>query len=409
MFKKMRWRMIFIAMFSIFFVMALLVSLITAGTSIVSTNREDQTLESILEYESSWNMANQFFSFPFSSYQRTYDLELSYMTRFYVVRFDRNGNVGTILMNYIASVDEEQAVASAQKVLSKGRTSGNMQNYRYMVKSDNGDTVVAFLNISREKAFIRTLLGTSTLIALGSLVIAFVIVFLLSKRAVKPFMQNLEQQKRFITDVSHELKTPLTSINASLDVIELENGEPDEWHDNIRKQTNRLTKMVGELVTLSRLNEVNPFPNKETVSLSDVAWEVTEAFKAQAKAKGRNLLVDIAEDVNINGDRTSIQQMLSALLDNAIKYSTENGEISLSLSKKGSKALIELSNTCDYDVPPDTSKLFDRFYRPDDSRSSSTGGTGVGMAIAKSVVDAHGGKISAECPDGKKMTIHVVL
>ena len=271
MFKKMRWRMIFIAMFSIFFVMALLVSLITAGTSIVSTNREDQTLESILEYESSWNMANQFFSFPFSSYQRTYDLELSYMTRFYVVRFDRNGNVGTILMNYIASVDEEQAVASAQKVLSKGRTSGNMQNYRYMVKSDNGDTVVAFLNISREKAFIRTLLGTSTLIALGSLVIAFVIVFLLSKRAVKPFMQNLEQQKRFITDVSHELKTPLTSINASLDVIELENGEPDEWHDNIRKQTNRLTKMVGELVTLSRLNEVNPFPNKETVYLSDVA------------------------------------------------------------------------------------------------------------------------------------------
>ncbi|MBR2282109.1 MAG: HAMP domain-containing histidine kinase [Spirochaetales bacterium] len=409
MFKKMRWRMILIAMISIFTVMAILVSMITAGTYMVSTDREDQTLEGILEYEASWNVANQFFSFPFSSFQRTYDLEISYMTRFYAVRFDRYGNVGTILMNYIASVDEEQAVASAQKVLSKGRTSGNTGNYRYMVKTDGSDTVVAFLNISREKAFIRTLLAISTLIAFGALIIAFVIVFLLSRRAVRPFVQNLEQQKRFITDVSHELKTPLTSINASLDVIEMESGESDEWHDNIRKQTNRLTKMVGELVTLSRLNEVNPFPNRENISISDVAWEVVEAFKAQAKAKGCNLQADIAEDMAITGDRSAIQQMLSALLDNAVKYSTENGDICLSLSRKGSKAIIDISNPCNYDVPPDTSKLFDRFYRPDESRSASTGGTGVGMAIAKSVVDAHGGKISAECPDGKRMTVHIIL
>ena len=409
MFRKMRWRMIAIAMFSIFAVMALLISMITIGNYVVTTQIANQTLDSIIEYERTWNAANQLFFSPFQSYYRTYDLEIDYMTRFYVVRFDKYGQVGSIMMNYIASVDEDEAVTTAKKVLDKGRSEGYMGNYRYSVRTSNEDTVVAFLNMAREKSFIRTLLGVSSSIALVSLLLVFVLVFLLSKRAVKPFMQNLEQQKRFITDVSHELKTPLTSINASLDVIEMEGAEPDEWHENIRNQTNRLTKMVGELVLLSRLNEVNPIPNRETFSLSDVLWEAVETFKAQAKAKGKTFQASISEDIDINGDRAAIQQMLSALLDNAIKYSTDGGEISVSLGRKGSKSELEISNTCHYDVPPDTSKLFDRFYRPDESRTTSTGGTGVGMAIAKSVVDAHGGRISASCPTGEKMTIHVVL
>ena len=189
-------------------------------------------------------------------------------------------------------------------------------------------------------------------------------------------------QKQFITDASHELKTPLTSISTSLDVIEIEHGE-DEWTENIRNQTTRMTKLVGELVALSRLDEIKPLPAKENFSVSNAAWEIVEVYQPQAKAREKKFDVEIQDDVFMIGEKDAIQQMLSVLLDNAIRYSNEKGEIRFSLKKSKNKVRIEVFNTCHFDTPPDVNRLFDRFYRPDSSRNSDTGGNGVGLAIAK--------------------------
>ena len=188
----------------------------------------------------------------------------------------------------------------------------------------------------------------------------------------------------------------------------MEHGD-DEWTDNIRKQTGRMTKLVSELVTLSKLDEESPLPDKEHFSLSNAAWEIVEVYKPQAKAHDKELTVDIPDDISMYGEKASIQQMLSVLLDNAIRYSDPHGDIRLAISNHKNRICIEVFNTCDYDTPPDVDRLFDRFYRPDSSRSRETGGTGVGLSIAKSVTQAHGGKISASCPSGKTMTIKIYL
>ena len=170
-----------------------------------------------------------------------------------------------------------------------------------------------------------------------------------------------------------------------------------------------MTKLVSELVTLSRLDEDMPLPDKESFSLSNAAWEIAEVYEPQAKAQDKDLQTDIEDDIDMTGEKSSIQQLFSVLLDNAIKYSNDKVRIMFSVRKVKGKITIRVSNPCNYDVPPDTDRLFDRFYRPDESRDSKTGGSGVGLAIAKAVAEAHGGEISAECPDGKNMMIEVVF
>jgi len=330
------------------------------------------------------------------------------MMRFFVVHVDNEDNATYFSMDFIASVDENSAVEYANKALARKSDTGFIGNYRYSKIDKDGETILIFLNASRELQFARTL-GLLTLeISLASLILVFILVVIFSKKAIKPIENNIKQQKRFITDASHELKTPLTSISTSLDVITAEHGD-DEWTDNIKKQTSRMTKLVSELVTLSRLDEDLPVPNKERFSLSTAAWEIVDIYQSQAKGRGKKMTVDIAENVDVVGDKSGIQQMISVLLDNAVRYSDDEGEIKFSVYSKKNKARIEVYNTCDYDTPPDVNLLFDRFYRPDSSRNTETGGTGVGLAIAKAVAEAHGGTIKAICPDGKSMTMKVTF
>ena len=408
MLNKMRRRMILAAMTAFAVVMALIVAAINiVNYSAVKQSSVDM-LEKILRYEEERGSHTYSGEYPLPFSPEMSDQEAGYMTRFFSVRYDEKGVLAFLSLDFIASVDSDKAEEYAEQAIGSGRETGVIDNYRYMVKKYDDHTLIAFLNVSRERRFNRTLLLRSLAVAGGSLVLVYILVWLFSKEAIKPFVKNIEKQKRFITDAGHELKTPLTSISASLDVLELEH-EGDEWISNIRGQTNRMVKMVGELVTLSRLDEDNPIPDKEVFSLSEAAWEIVEVFGPHAEAQGKKLDVGIEPDVSLNGDKPAVQQLMSVLLDNAVKYSDEGGKIRFSVRKINGKALIEVFNTCDYETPPDTERLFDRFYRPDESRSVDTGGTGVGLAIAKAVTETHGGRISAICPDGKSMTIKAVF
>ena len=408
MLKKLRWRFILAAMGAFFAVIVLIAFLVNFFTYAVITSRVDQSIEMIAssDFRSPRDMMPQ--PRGGNPFEGRPDMEASYMMRFFIVRVEDSGDATYISTDFVASIDADTAVEYANKALAKRSDEGYIGNYRYAKIDNSGETVLIFLNASRELQFARTLCLLTIEISLASLILVFILVVIFSKKAIRPIENNIKQQKQFITDASHELKTPLTSISTSLDVITAEHGE-DEWTDNIKKQTGRMTKLGSELVTLSRLDEDIPLPNKERFSLSNAAWETVDIYQSQAKGRGKKMTIDIAENVEIFGDKSAVQQMLSVLLDNAVRYSNNEGEIRFSVYTKKNKARIEVYNTCDYDTPPDVNRLFDRFYRPDGSRSSETGGTGVGLAIAQAVAESHGGTIKAICPDGKSMTIKVTI
>ena len=407
MLKKMRRRVILAAMSAFFAVILLIAVLVNVVNYYVVTDRADETIASVLSFEGRAPKPEKGGPPP-EPFMGLPDAESNYMMRFFTVKFDADGNVLSTSTDNIASVDTDDAVAYARQALSRRQERGYMKAYRFLKQTEGDTSTVIFLNVSRDLQYMRSLRNLTIAVACASLVVVFLLVALLSGKAIKPIANNIERQKRFITDASHELKTPLTSISTSLDVLTLEHGE-DEWTENIRMQTGRMSKLVSELVTLSRLDEEIPLPDKEHFSLSSAAWEIAEVYRPQAKAKEKTFSVDIQDDVSVFGDKAAVQQMLSVLLDNAIRYSDPHGEIRFSVLKKHGKAQVEVFNTCQLETPPDVDRLFDRFYRPDDSRSTASGGTGVGLAIAKAVAQAHGGTIRAECPSGKTMTITAVV
>ncbi len=406
-------------MLAFFLVIALIAGFVNVAYYCVETRRIDQTLDSIISYDAyqprfdghgggpggPGGMGDMN---PMEPFRALPNEEENYMTRFFIVTLDENNMIVESSLDFIASIDEDDLISYTDSALSKKADSGYVNGYRYMRSYADGATIITFLNCERELQSMRTILAMTLLISGVAIILVFILVLLFSKKAIQPIAQNIEIQKRFITDAGHELKTPLTSISTSLDVIEIDKGE-DEWTQNIRSQVNRMTGLVGELVALSKLDEVKPVPAKETFDLSGAAWEIIEVHMPQAKARGKEIMTDIQNGVTLFGEKASIQQMLSVLIDNAIKYSDDNGSIVVTINKVKNKTRIEVFNTCNYSTAPDCSRLFDRFYRPDESRNTSTGGNGIGLAIAKAVVEAHGGKISAKCPDGKSMTITVEL
>ena len=310
--------------------------------------------------------------------------ELPYMVRFFAVHYDESGVITGVDHDFIASVSEDEAAAYAAAALELGRGRGFCEGYRYLVSGDGGETSVVFLNAERELGAVRSLLAA-----------VFILVLLLARRAVKPYMRNLEMQKQFITNAGHELKTPLTAISASADVLAME-LEDDEWVRNIQTQSARLSKLVADLVTLSRLDEENPLPEKARFSLSDALWEAADSFAPLIRAAGKGYSQSIEDGLSLNGDRAAVQQTASILLDNALKYTPEGGEISLRAFRSGRRNIIEVSNTCEGLDEMELERLFDRFYRADKARSGAVKGSGIGLSIAKAAVEAQGGRIRAE-------------
>ena len=407
MLKKMRWRFTGIAMIAFATVILLVSCAVNLWTYGIISAQQDETLKLLQEFDSKDlpPFASEGFHMPgpFGKFSP----EMQYMTRFFTVHYDIYGNIIDVRQDYIATVSEEEAISYAENVFRKSKESGYYDDYRYLItRTDQGSTII-FLNCEREIQAMKTLLLVTLLIAAASLLAIFLLVFLLSKRAIEPFARNIETQKRFITDASHELKTPLTAISTSADILAIENGE-DEWVQNIQTQSARLSKLISNLVTLSRLDEAQPFPEKTDFSLDDAIWEITEPIAAMAKAKRKNYMQKIEDGIVIHGDRAAIQQMVSILLDNAVKYSDEGGSIRLEVKKKQRKAQIVVCNTCTID-PKQIDRLFDRFYRPDGSRSKQTGGTGIGLSIAKATAEAHGGKIAVSSESGKDITFTVTI
>ncbi|MGN0664818.1 MAG: sensor histidine kinase [Negativibacillus sp.] len=335
--------------------------------------------------------------------------ETPYESRFFSVLLDETGQVINTDIDKIAAVDQATAVEYAQEVWNSGKNSGFMEDYRFIRSAEADGVRMIFLDCGRSLSGFRTVLLASISISLLGLLAVLVLLILLSNRIVTPVAEGYEKQRRFITDAGHEIKTPLTIIGADADLLELECGE-SEWLSDIKRQIKRLTGLTNDLIYLSRLDEERPQLQRIEFPFSDVTEEVVQSFQGPAKAQGKELRMDIQPLLSYTGDEKAIRQLVSILLDNAVKYSPEGGTISVKLDKEGRFLKLTVSNTTAQPVEKDKlNLLFDRFYRVDQSRNSSISGYGLGMSIAQSIVAAHKGKIRADSPETNVLTVLVTL
>lgn len=338
---------------------------------------------------------------------RRFSPELPYESRYFSVFLTADGGVISVNTGKIAAVDTTTAIDYAQLVVQNGGSQGFVDDYRYTVYTVDDEIHVVFLDYGREMSSFRTFIFTGIGVSLIGLLAVMLLLIFLSGRIVKPFSENYEKQKRFITDAGHELKTPLTIIDADAEVLEMDIGE-NEWLSDIQMQTKRLAQLTNSLIQLSRMEE-QPQVEKIEFPVSDVVEETVETFQALAKTQNKSLSSRIQPMLSMSGDEKAIRQLITILMDNAIKYSDDGGRIELALEKQKNSIQLSVFNTAKYISRENLPNFFDRFYRADQSRNSKTGGYGLGLSIASAIVTAHRGKIWAATQDEKSLLIMVAF
>lgn len=338
---------------------------------------------------------------------RLFSPELPYESRYFSVFLTRDGAIVSVNTGKIAAVDTQTAIEYAQSVFDDGTSRGFIGDYRYIIYTSEDEVHIIFLDYGREMSSFRTFLVTGAGVGLIGLLAVLLLLIILSGRIVKPFSENYEKQKRFITDAGHELKTPLTIIDADAEVLEMDIGE-NEWLHDIKYQTRRLAQLTNSLILLSRMEE-QPQVEKIEFPISDLAEEALETFQALAKTHNKTISGQVEPMLSMIGDEKAIRQLITILLDNAVKYSDDGGKIELSLKKQKNTIHLGVFNTVQSISREDLIHLFDRFYRADKSRNSRTGGYGLGLSIASAIVNTHKGKITASTQDEKSLLIMAVF
>jgi hypothetical protein len=372
--------------------------------------RADAVLDIISDYNGQFPRSSveleDRFKFPISS-------ETPYQTRYFVILTDNSGNITEAKTGNIAGVgsgDLERLCTIVFPLQDGAR--GNIGDYRYLVRAlDNNGKMLVFLDCSQSKEVMSRLISGSAIVSGIVVILIFGALVLISKKIIQPFVRNQEKQKQFITDAGHELKTPLAIIRTNAEVLEVCYGK-NEWLDSIQHQTARLDGLVKGLLQLSRGSELENENEHIRFSLSSIVSDTAESFKTMAEQKGHKMHLSITRGIDYKGNAQSIGTLVSILTDNAIKYASENGEIYVSLSRMGKgtakTAKLIVENDTDIDDSTDLNRFFERFYRSESSRSRQTGGYGIGLSVAKSITEAHKGKITVT-KTGNKITFTVIL
>ena len=331
-------------------------------------------------------------------------------SQFFTVVQDGDGEVWVRGNSRQSEYTTEELSALARRALQSGRAGGFAEDWLFSV-TDAGDGTrgAIFLNCQTRLGAVRALALISGAACLGAILLAWLLVALFSRRAIRPLIENAAQQKRFITDAGHELKTPLTVISANMDVLALETGD-NEWIRSTQKQVSNLRGLVGELIYLSRLDEEDYALARAEVDLPAVLRDEAEPFAAMAEFAGKSLAVTAEDGLRVTGDEAALRRLISVLLDNAVKYAPEGDAIAVSLRGNGRKAALAVENGLKAPMDEDTLKhLFDRFYRADASRSRESGGYGIGLSVARAVAERHGGSIRARQTEAGRLRFVALL
>lgn len=408
MIKKLRLKFIATSLISVSIVLFVIMAIINILNYQKVIFDSDEVLSILAENNGTFLKKQNEFDFPKEKIPMNISPEAPYESRYFSVCFNSSGTATSVDTGKIAAVDTETAIKYAKSIYESLDKEGFISHYRYIRKDIGNDTIIIFLDCERNLSTFKSFLFYSIIVSVFGLLAVGVLVVLLSKRIINPVLESYEKQKCFITDAGHEIKTPLTIIDADATILEMECGE-NEWLKDIRAQTQRLTDLTNNLIYLSRMEEEENQLQMIDFPLSDVITETVQAFKAPAKVQGKSFIVKIEPMINFCGDEKAIRQLISILLENALKYSDDNGNISLSVEKKGRNICITVYNSTESVPTENLNRLFDRFYRTDKSRNSKTGGYGIGLSIAKAIVEAHKGKITAASKDGKSLLINITF
>ena len=321
--------------------------------------------------------------------------ETQFSTRYFIIRMNENNEIIETNMQHIASVGPEETNDILEEVMEKGKDKGYYKNYKYQITEQEDGKLAVFLDCTFQINNLKSTIEQSITIIIIGMIIVFIIISFLSKKALTPIIENMEKQKQFITNAGHELKTPVAVIIANADVMEMTSSKENlEWIKSIKNQALRLDMLIKSLLNLANIEEKSTKTNYTEFSITEIIKEEIKEFKAMAKNK--QIKYEQQNDILMYADINSIKQLITILLDNALKYTQEDGIIEIKTEKQGKNVKIQFANTCDNVKSINTKKIFDRFYRGDKSRSKSKEGYGIGLSIAKSIVEAHKGKITVE-------------
>lgn len=331
--------------------------------------------------------------------------EFAYQIRFFSVLVNAGGYVEKIDIQHIASFSEKEAIDYARTTVAEARENGTKQgffkknraSYAYMIQpNDDGSFLIVILDCTRDVAAVASFMRYSLWFGLGCVILYVIILAAMCNVAIRPFVRNMENQKRFITNAGHELKTPIAIISANAEAIEMLNGQ-SQWTDSILKQVRRLSNLIQDLIMLSKMGERSQVDLVITdVNLSETVHAVADSFQQLAVDAEKTLTTAIADGIHVKGDSKCLYELVNILVDNAVKYCDDKGTIDVSLrrGRLGKGAIIAVTNTYADGTNVDYSRFFERFYRGDTSHNSQKAGYGIGLSMAEELTKLMGGKIN---------------
>ena len=397
MLRRLRWKFILVAAASLAAVLLVFVLGLNAAYYSISTSALDQLLTSIAANEGeipAYSESGE--TRPAMPWDYPITEETRDETRYFLIWADQDRSMVGLQLDFINAVSQIDAAGYFEQAMNSSAAFGYIDHYRFYRFAREDGYLLIFLDCSLQLRNIRNVALISAVGAAVVLLTTALLLFLFSKRAIQPTVQSVERQKRFITDASHEIKTPLTAILAISDVLRMD--DPDnEWLHSLDQEAHRLRRLVSDLVSLARLDEENPYPERALFSLTQSAWDILDSLRPRAAAQGKTLKAEVEDQLCLYGDEAAIQRLISILLDNALQYSVPASTIRFRLFRQRRSIFLETCNTCYPLAREELEHLFDRFYRTDPSRSRHTGGSGIGLSMAKSIVEAHGGQIRVRC------------
>lgn len=319
---------------------------------------------------------------------------------YFAVKVSKSGEIISIVSDFPLHYTDLEISNLVNAVFLSKNFDSTYEGMRYMIAEKSYGYLAVFTETRAETNMQSRLYSISFVIFGISLVVAVFIAWLLSIWAVKPVRTSFEKQRRFVGDASHELKTPLSVISTNMDVLVSEVGE-NKWTNYIQNEIARMSTLVKDLLYLAKSDDGVEKLQKSEFDLSRAVLSVALPFESRIFDAGKTLTISVQENVKMVGISQRIEQLVAIFLDNAMKYSNEKSEIRLELKTSGNKKIISVYNTGD-GIPPEKQKaIFERFYRLDSSRNRETGGFGLGLSIAKNIVDLHKGKIQLNSEVGK--------
>lgn len=382
MIRRLRWKVIGLNMGMVFCVLLAVFAAVYFSSRTVIARSVQQQLQQVLQTGSGYDLS-----------QPGQEGVPCFVAEVYA-----SGTVRVSGNSYYDLTDKAALADIVTAALSADSDEGVLAEHhlRYLRQTGLLSTRIAFTDSTLEQATLRSLLTGSLLIGLAALAVLFACSYVLSGAVTRPVDRAWQQQKQFLSDASHELKTPLTVILSSAELLEQSAApEQKQYVDNVRAESRRMKRLVEDMLTLSRVERGGEHLPDTTADLSDAAADAALRFEPVAYEAGHTLSYDIAPGLLVRGDSGKLEQAVAVLLDNAIKYAAPGTEVRLDAVRQGKNACLWVENEGD-PIPADKlPHIFDRFYRADESRTDG-GSFGLGLPIARAIVEAHRGTIRCD-------------